>query len=145
MAVSDVPLHKKATQHTILRFPNIRSNYKELLSNASGLPFFNFFSIYFAGHGGCNCSEHVLISECDNNSCFAEALCPLDRDTIDAKGCCVPDREPNALFTEISQVKENKITLFIDFCYARSPPGPRLGNTRRTSNYSFQYVTRSGR
>ncbi|SJL04296.1 uncharacterized protein ARMOST_07657 [Armillaria ostoyae] len=80
--------------------------------------------LYFAGHGASYyCSEHFLKPECDNNFCPTEALCPLDRDTVDAEGRYVPDisdRELNALFTEISRVKGNKITFIADCCYARS-------------------------
>ncbi|PBK91149.1 hypothetical protein ARMGADRAFT_1166538 [Armillaria gallica] len=80
--------------------------------------------LYFAGHGASYyCSEHFLKPECDNNFCPTEALCPLDRDTVDAKGRYVPDisdRELGALFTEISRVKGNKITFIADCCYARS-------------------------
>ncbi|PBL01571.1 hypothetical protein ARMGADRAFT_1071119 [Armillaria gallica] len=59
--------------------------------------------IYFSGHGACYyCSENFLISECDNNICPIEALCPLDRDTVDAKGCYVPESatESSTLFSQ---------------------------------------------
>ncbi|PBK72063.1 hypothetical protein ARMSODRAFT_853472, partial [Armillaria solidipes] len=65
--------------------------------------------IYFAGRGASyNCANHFLKPKCDTNICPVEALCSLDRNTLDARGRYVPDisdRELNALFTEISQVK----------------------------------------
>ncbi len=80
--------------------------------------------IYFAGRGASyNCANHFLKPKCDTNICSVEARYPLDRDTVDAKERYVPDisdRELNALFTEISQVKGNKITFIADCCYARS-------------------------
>ncbi|PBK72044.1 hypothetical protein ARMSODRAFT_1016043 [Armillaria solidipes] len=82
--------------------------------------------IYFAGHGASyNCAEHCLKPKCDTKSCPVKALCPLDRDTLDAGGRYVPDisdRELDALFTEISRVKGHKITFIADCCYARSFP-----------------------
>ncbi|KAK0437263.1 uncharacterized protein EV420DRAFT_1224201, partial [Desarmillaria tabescens] len=65
--------------------------------------------IYFAGHGASYyCADH-----------FRKflALCPLDRDTLDARGRYVPNisnRELDALFTQISRVKGHNITFIAD-------------------------------
>ncbi|KAK0205779.1 hypothetical protein DFS33DRAFT_1223564, partial [Desarmillaria ectypa] len=78
--------------------------------------------IYYAGHGSSyHCSEHFSTAleskSCSIDVCPIEALCPIDRDTIDADGHPIPDisdRELNALFTEISRVKGHKITFIAD-------------------------------
>ncbi|KAK0431166.1 hypothetical protein EV421DRAFT_1678868, partial [Armillaria borealis] len=76
--------------------------------------------IYFAGHGASyNCAKHFLKPKCDTKSCPIEALCPLDRDTLDARGRYVPDisdQELDALFMEISSIKGHTITFIADCC-----------------------------
>ncbi len=98
--------------------------------------------IYFAGHGASyNCAKHSLKSKCDTKSCPVEALCPLDRDTLDAEGRYVPDisdRELDTLFTEISRVKGYKVTFIADCCYARSFP-----RTPDKEMRSIHHTTRS--
>ncbi|PBL01546.1 hypothetical protein ARMGADRAFT_220352 [Armillaria gallica] len=63
--------------------------------------------IYFAGHGASySCVKHSLRPQCDTKSCPVEALCPLDRDALDAGGRYVPDisdRELIALYGNISR------------------------------------------
>ncbi|KAK0435901.1 hypothetical protein EV421DRAFT_1157826 [Armillaria borealis] len=71
-----------------------------------------------------NCAaEHDEASEpkCRSSACPIEALCPIDRDTLDSQERWIPDisdRELNALFTEISRVKGHKITFIADCCHA---------------------------
>ncbi|PBL01547.1 hypothetical protein ARMGADRAFT_907113, partial [Armillaria gallica] len=77
--------------------------------------------IYYAGHGSSyQCSKHSFMGrDCSRDLCPVEALCPIDRDTLDSHGHWVPDisdRELNALFTEISRVKGHKITFVADCC-----------------------------
>ncbi|PBK72049.1 hypothetical protein ARMSODRAFT_1016046 [Armillaria solidipes] len=63
--------------------------------------------VYFTGHGASyNSAKHSQKPKCDTNSCPVEALCPLDRDTLDAEGRYVPDisdRELDALHGNISR------------------------------------------
>ncbi len=70
-------------------------------------------------------AKHFLKPKYDTKSCPVEAVCPLNRDTLDTRGRYVPDirdRELDALFTEISRVKGRKITFIADSCYASSFP-----------------------
>ncbi|KAK0435907.1 hypothetical protein EV421DRAFT_1834180 [Armillaria borealis] len=105
--------------------------------------------IYYAGHGSSyHCSDHfstALGFKCRNSDvCPIEALCPIDRDTIDVEGRPVPDisdRELNTFFTEISRTKGHKITFFADCCHAsgmsRDPDletGPRFARATHRSN-----------
>ncbi|KAK0441738.1 peptidase C14, caspase domain-containing protein, partial [Desarmillaria tabescens] len=82
--------------------------------------------IYYAGHGSCyNCSDHFSTAESRHGKdlCSIEALCPIDRDSIDANGLPIPDisdRELNVLFSQISHVKGHKITFIVDCCHTRS-------------------------
>ncbi|KAK0490208.1 caspase domain-containing protein [Armillaria novae-zelandiae] len=94
--------------------------------------------IYYAGHGSSyHCSDHfstALGLKCRNTDvCPIEALCPIDRDTLDFNGRPIPDisdRELNALFTEISRAKGHNITFFADCCHASGisrNPDPETG------------------
>ncbi len=54
---------------------------------------------------------------------FVEALCPMDRDTLDSSGAIIPDitdRELNAILKQISYAKGNRITFILDCCHAGS-------------------------
>ncbi|KAK0243671.1 caspase domain-containing protein [Armillaria nabsnona] len=88
--------------------------------------------IYFSGHGS-NYSwfdyyvEEALNSSGEFNAVFAagsvEALCPVDRNEPDDKGCPIPDisdREINIILSELSHVKGNHITLILDCCHSGS-------------------------
>ncbi|SJL17260.1 uncharacterized protein ARMOST_20807 [Armillaria ostoyae] len=79
--------------------------------------------IYYAGHGSSyHCSKHSFIgSKCSRDFCPVEALCPIDRDTLDSDGRWIPDisdRELNAIFTQISLAKGYRITFIADCCHA---------------------------
>ncbi|KAK0492681.1 hypothetical protein EDD18DRAFT_1357514 [Armillaria luteobubalina] len=101
--------------------------------------------IYYAGHGStyrCSdcaprddpaslpkdgnapqscASQHNDASGCRSSTCPIEALCPINRDTLDSQERGIPDisdREVNTLFTKISRVKGHKITFFADCCHA---------------------------
>ncbi|PBL01668.1 hypothetical protein ARMGADRAFT_1158373 [Armillaria gallica] len=77
--------------------------------------------IYYAGHGSkYYCTMHDHESRYDN-SCFIEALRPIDRDTKDAGGNWIPDisdRELNSLFTLICCAKGQNITFIADCCHS---------------------------
>ncbi|KAK0476016.1 peptidase C14, caspase domain-containing protein, partial [Armillaria novae-zelandiae] len=77
--------------------------------------------IYYAGHGSSyRCSQKCIPKSTGHNKCPIEAVCPMDRDTLNADGRRVPDisdRELNALLTQISRAKGHKITFFADCCY----------------------------
>ncbi|KAK0191754.1 caspase domain-containing protein, partial [Armillaria mellea] len=79
--------------------------------------------IYYAGHGSSyRCSKYSPMEpECSTDLCPVEALCPIDRDTLDSQRQWVPDisdRELNALLKEISRVKGHRVTFFADCCHA---------------------------
>ncbi|KAK0191761.1 peptidase C14, caspase domain-containing protein, partial [Armillaria mellea] len=81
--------------------------------------------IYYAGHGSSYyCSGHLSTeSICETSDCPIEALCPIDRDTIDSDGHWVPDisdQELSTLLTIISHVKGHHITVITDCCHATS-------------------------
>ncbi|SJL17259.1 uncharacterized protein ARMOST_20806 [Armillaria ostoyae] len=94
--------------------------------------------IYYAGHGSSyHCSDHFYTEEsgCSEDFCSIEALCPVDRDSIDANGLPIPDisdRELNALFIQISLVKGHNITFIVDCCHARSFDRRASGSGIRT-------------
>lgn len=91
--------------------------------------------IYFSGHG-----TSYTESDYENYSDLAreaisyiagdghpiklfpiEALCPIDRNTIDSDGSPVPDisdREINAILTEIAHAKGHHITVILDCCHS---------------------------
>ncbi|KAK0188284.1 caspase domain-containing protein [Armillaria mellea] len=69
--------------------------------------------IYFAGHGA-----GYFPYDLGNDS--IEAICPIDRDTIDNSGLRVPDisdREINSIFHQISRSKGHRITFLLDSCH----------------------------
>ncbi|PBK64720.1 hypothetical protein ARMSODRAFT_978953 [Armillaria solidipes] len=102
--------------------------------------------IYFAGHGSSyGCSEcpgavktrmpivadvrastavHATRTQRHRHVdtfCPTEAICPIDRNLIDANGSRVPDisdRELNTILHEIARVKGNKITAIFDCCHS---------------------------
>ncbi|SJL17249.1 uncharacterized protein ARMOST_20795 [Armillaria ostoyae] len=81
--------------------------------------------IYYMGHSlSYYCSEHLSTeSICQTGDCPVEALCPIDRDTIDSDEHWIPnisDRELSTLLTMISQAKGHHITLITDCCHATS-------------------------
>ncbi|KAK0213452.1 caspase domain-containing protein [Desarmillaria ectypa] len=87
---------------------------------------------YFSGHGsGYFPSDYYLRDadsdeEDDNLGAIdesIEAICPIDRDTIDSRGLRVPDisdREINAIFQQISHSKGHRITFILDSCHSGS-------------------------
>ncbi|SJL10609.1 uncharacterized protein ARMOST_13999 [Armillaria ostoyae] len=86
--------------------------------------------IFFAEHG-----SHYAMSDCDNDEDsdfdeedghshrFVEALCPIDRNTIDSNGIPIPDisdRELNTILSILSCTKGHQITVILDCCHAGS-------------------------
>ncbi|KAK0441712.1 uncharacterized protein EV420DRAFT_1223024, partial [Desarmillaria tabescens] len=54
---------------------------------------------------------------------FVEALCPMDRNTLDSSGTFVPDItdcEINTILSQISHTKGHRITFILDCCHAGS-------------------------
>ncbi|KAK0457518.1 uncharacterized protein EV420DRAFT_1548745 [Desarmillaria tabescens] len=88
--------------------------------------------IYFSGHGSNYSWFHHHFQESSNSdgpidavlaAGSVEALCPIDRNSPDANGCPIPDisdREINAVLSELSRVKGNRITLILDCCHSSS-------------------------
>ncbi|KAK0501833.1 caspase domain-containing protein [Armillaria luteobubalina] len=86
--------------------------------------------IYYSGHGShYSCSEYFYNWETGSDNGQAditgigsiEALCPLDRNTLDANGTLVPDisdREINTILSQISRFKGRRITLILDCCHS---------------------------
>ncbi|KAK0447081.1 caspase domain-containing protein [Armillaria borealis] len=95
--------------------------------------------IFFAGHG----SRYPLSDEDDDpdfdedehSQKFVEALCPVDRKTIDSSGRLIPDitdRELNTILAQISRTKGHRITFILDCCHA--------GSVTRTSSPGVRTV-----
>ncbi|SJL17252.1 uncharacterized protein ARMOST_20798 [Armillaria ostoyae] len=99
--------------------------------------------VYYAGHGASyNCSGHFSIAEsgCQTGSCPIQALCPIDRDTMDSDEHWIPDisdRELNILLTQISLAKGHHITFITDCCYASSFDRQGQGSAIRTTRPTF--------
>ncbi len=99
--------------------------------------------IYFAGHGSSyTCSEcsgtgktrKSIVADVRpgyatrtqghrhvDTFCPTEAICPIDRNLVDANGSRIPDisdRELNTILYEIKRVKGNKITAIFDCCHS---------------------------
>ncbi|KAK0430362.1 peptidase C14, caspase domain-containing protein, partial [Armillaria borealis] len=83
--------------------------------------------IYFSGHGsGYSLNDYRLGDAEDTQSLGGvdesiEAICPIDRDTIDSSGLRVPDisdREINSIFQQISHSNGHRITFFLDACHS---------------------------
>ncbi|KAK0505481.1 hypothetical protein EDD18DRAFT_1049419, partial [Armillaria luteobubalina] len=86
--------------------------------------------IYYAGHGSSyQCSDYSDVEDADyheispGSTGYIEALCPIDRDTVDENGNIIPDisdREFNTILTLISRAKGNHITVILDCCHSAS-------------------------
>ncbi|KAK0505480.1 hypothetical protein EDD18DRAFT_338974 [Armillaria luteobubalina] len=86
--------------------------------------------IYYAGHGSSyQCSDYTNVEDTDyqiinpGSTKYIEALCPIDRDTVDENGNIIPDisdREFNTILTLISRSKGNHITVILDCCHSAS-------------------------
>ncbi|KAK0231798.1 caspase domain-containing protein [Armillaria nabsnona] len=105
--------------------------------------------IYFAGHGsryacsecsGAGKTKKSIVADVRASTpgyatrtqryighvdtfCPTEAICPIDRNLVDANGSIIPDisdRELNTILHEISRAKGNKITAIFDCCHSSS-------------------------
>ncbi|KAK0452744.1 uncharacterized protein EV420DRAFT_1558223 [Desarmillaria tabescens] len=86
--------------------------------------------VYYSGHGShYSCSEYFQSRDTDSDdeessaagSGSIEALCPMDRNTLDTNGIPVPDisdREINTILFQISRIKGHRITLILDCCHS---------------------------
>ncbi|KAK0224027.1 peptidase C14, caspase domain-containing protein, partial [Armillaria fumosa] len=86
--------------------------------------------IFFSGHG----SRYSLSDDDDDpdfdeeldderSGKYVEALCPMDRNTLDSSGALIPDitdRELNTILAQIARTKGNRITFILDCCHAGS-------------------------
>ncbi|KAK0431850.1 hypothetical protein EV421DRAFT_2064352, partial [Armillaria borealis] len=81
--------------------------------------------IYFSGHGSGYSPKDYHFGDAEDSGSLGgvdesiEAICPIDRDTIDGSGLRVPDisdREINSIFQQISRSKGHRITFFLDAC-----------------------------
>ncbi len=99
--------------------------------------------VYYAGHGASYyCSEHFSTAEsrCQTGACPIEALCPIDRDTMDSDEHWIPDisdRELNVLLTQISLAKGHHITFITDCCHASSFDRQDRDSAIRTTRPTF--------
>ncbi|PBK90853.1 hypothetical protein ARMGADRAFT_1014513 [Armillaria gallica] len=108
---------------------NILSILLSLITNPS-IEYGDPIIIYFAGHGSRYPWSDVdddpdYDEELDDERSqhFVEALCPMDRNTIDSSGAPIPDitdRELNTILAQISYAKGNRITVILDCCHAGS-------------------------
>ncbi|KAK0460449.1 caspase domain-containing protein [Desarmillaria tabescens] len=86
--------------------------------------------IYFSGHGSGYSLKEYYLRDADSDDVeenpgtvdeSIEAICPIDRDTMDSRGLRVPDisdREINAIFRQISCSKGYRITFILDCCHS---------------------------
>ncbi|KAK0187542.1 hypothetical protein F5146DRAFT_876875, partial [Armillaria mellea] len=104
---------------------NIVGTLRSLITNPNIMQGDNIV-IYFSGHGSSYLWEDYYSQGAQNSdgesdvllpTGSVEALCPIDRNEPDEKGCPIPDisdREINIIFSELSHVKGNHITLILD-------------------------------
>ncbi|PBK91745.1 hypothetical protein ARMGADRAFT_481660 [Armillaria gallica] len=83
--------------------------------------------IYYAGHGTVyHCRDHPAFASGPYASDTIEALCPMDRNTIEANNDnCKPipdisDRELYTILGEICRTKGHHITVILDCCHSAS-------------------------
>ncbi|PBK67788.1 hypothetical protein ARMSODRAFT_958811 [Armillaria solidipes] len=102
--------------------------------------------IYYSGHGSC-----YPVEENSAETEYIEALCPIDRDTIDDNGQPVPDisdREFNAILKQISRVKGHRITVILDCCHSggvsRGLPEQGARKSPPTQQATFQDMLLAG-
>ncbi|KAK0437251.1 uncharacterized protein EV420DRAFT_1588730, partial [Desarmillaria tabescens] len=98
--------------------------------------------IHYAGHGtSYYCSEHFSAqSTCQTGACPIDALCPINRDTMDSDKHWIPDiskRELYTLFTQISHKKGHHITFITDCCHASSFDRQDGDSAIRTTHPTF--------
>ncbi|KAK0462284.1 uncharacterized protein EV420DRAFT_1523923 [Desarmillaria tabescens] len=75
--------------------------------------------IFYAGHGSYYSDE----KDHHGVSGYIEALCPIDRGSVSAKGALIPDisdRELNTILTQIFRAKGHRITVILDCCHSGS-------------------------
>ncbi|KAK0498938.1 hypothetical protein EDD18DRAFT_1055009, partial [Armillaria luteobubalina] len=80
--------------------------------------------IFFSGHGSRyslsdDDSDPDFDEELDDEHSqkYVEALCPMDRNTIDSSGALIPDitdRELNTILAQIASMKGSQITFILD-------------------------------
>ncbi len=108
---------------------NITSTLLSLINNPDIKKGDNII-IYYAGHGSSyHCSDFNDVEIPDYHEISSgstghiEALCPIDRDTLDANGDAIPDisdREFNTILALISRAKGHHITVILDCCHSAS-------------------------
>ncbi|KAK0489114.1 caspase domain-containing protein [Armillaria novae-zelandiae] len=108
---------------------------------------------FFAGHG-----SYYFPSEDDDKALLdligpraIEAICPIDRDKLDASRVPIPDisnRELNSIFSLIAKEKGNHITAIFDCCHSggmcRSLPETGARVTRGTKSATLRDMLDAG-
>ncbi|KAK0486720.1 caspase domain-containing protein [Armillaria luteobubalina] len=93
------------------------------LSNDARIQLGDNIIIYFSGHGASyECQNHKDDSH-QICLCGIEAMCPSDRNTMDASNnpiTDITDREFNTILTQICRAKGRKITVILDCCFSAS-------------------------
>ncbi len=108
--------HASSEDRSFLSRLNIINTLLGLISNPLILAGDNII-IYFAGHGSSYSPSDYFRQDTDSDEDdesihspdgSIEAICPIDRDTVDASGLRVPDisdQEINAIFQQVSRSK----------------------------------------
>ncbi|PBK64094.1 hypothetical protein ARMSODRAFT_962578 [Armillaria solidipes] len=111
--------HRSLNDFSVPSRVNIVSSLHSLVHNPE-IEMGDNIIIYFSGHGSC-----YSPSDLDHNAGAGsiEALCPMDREDLDADDVLIPDisdREINCILKEISRTKGNHITFILDCCHSGS-------------------------
>ncbi|KAK0193115.1 caspase domain-containing protein [Armillaria mellea] len=111
--------HRSLNDSTVPSRANIISSLHSLVDNPQ-IECGDNIIIYFSGHGSC-----YSPSDLDHGAGMGsiEALCPIDREDLDADDVLIPDisdREINCILKEISRTKGNHITFILDCCHSGS-------------------------
>ncbi|PBK64090.1 hypothetical protein ARMSODRAFT_1007392 [Armillaria solidipes] len=111
--------HRSPSDFSVPSRANIVSSLLSLVHN-SQIELGDNIIIYFSGHGSCYSPSNL---DCNAGMGSIEALCPIDREDLDASGVPIPDisdREINCILKEISRSKGHHITFILDCCHSGS-------------------------
>ncbi len=143
--------HRDADKASIPFRANIVSTLRNLSKNPDikhGDPII----FYFAGHGSRYAwsdldNDEVHDSNTEDNServparaKFVEALCPMDRDAVPD----ISDRELNTIFSRISSMGGNPISVILDCCHSGGATRSVGVRTIPSGHHSLRVMLRTG-